>query len=51
MDVQKFGFFGETLAPENDEDPFNDFLGLLDMGPTSTRKHEWNFGTNIYQKT
>ena len=30
-------------APINDEDPSNKISKIMDMGPISTRKHEWNF--------
>ncbi len=35
----------EKTGAENDEDPFNEFLKILDMGSISTRKHEWDFGS------
>ena len=46
---QIFGFpqcwnYWKRRKPHNDEDPSNTILDILDMGPISTRKHEWNFG-------
>ena len=36
--------FWKRRAPRNDEDPSDQFLKISDMGPISTRKHEWNVG-------
>ena len=38
----------EKAGTENDEDPSENFLKILDMGPISTWKHEmkfWNLAT------
>ena len=34
-----FGQIWKRLASDNDEDPPNKILGILNMGPISTRKH------------
>ena len=57
-EAQHFGIpanwhFWKRRAPTNDEDPFNKFLKLLDMGSISIKKYEmgiWWYVTNIFWK-
>ena len=37
---RQFYCFGKRRTPEKNEDPSKQFLGILDMGSVSTRKHE-----------
>ena len=34
----------EQAGTGNDGDSFNKILEISDMGPISTRRHEWEFG-------
>ena len=36
--------FWKRWAPENDEDPLNKILKILDMGSTCPENMEWKFG-------
>ena len=37
----------EKAGTEHDEDPSNEILKILDMRPTSTRKHGWIFAKMV----
>ena len=47
MDFHFGGKCWKRRVPKNDEDLFKQILEILDMGPISTRKHEWNFGNIV----
>ena len=42
--------FWKRRAPNNDEDPFNEILKILDMGPISIWKHEMFLGEYVSSK-
>ena len=41
----KFLTFWKRGAQEDDEDPFQKILSILDIKSIATRKHEWSFGS------
>ena len=44
MDVRVLDVL-EKMGTENNEDPFNQFLNILDLEPMSPGTGEWNFGS------